>query len=274
MDSKQMTILLIEDNINDCNLFKNYVDSRNDVKFIGITDSDIEGFNYITKFSPDAIILDLELQKGSGNETSINLIEKLYNMNLHPKPKIIVTTVISSNTVYDYLHDKGIDLIFYKKHKNYSVENVINTLLLLNDYSEKNIPQNINFEKNTENTNIINTTNSPNIEKLINKELDLIGIGLHLQGRKYLFDAIYYIVNQDILNSDSKITVVQYLVSKYKRSNSTISRAMQNAILHAWRKSSIEDLETYYTAKINYETGIPTPTEFIYYYADKIKKLI
>ena len=47
---------------------------------------------------------------------------------------------------------------------------------------------------------------------------------------------------------------------------------MQNAILHAWRISSLEDLTTYYTARINYETGVPTPTELIYYYADKIKR--
>ena len=47
---------------------------------------------------------------------------------------------------------------------------------------------------------------------------------------------------------------------------------MQNAILSAWRKSSIEDLNQYYTAKINYETGVPTPTEFIYYYVKKIEK--
>ena len=64
------------------------------------------------------------------------------------------------------------------------------------------------------------------------------------------------------------------MTNKYKRSSSTISRAMQNAILHAWRRSSLEDLEKNYTAKINYETGIPTPTEFMYYYADKIKKAI
>ncbi len=66
--------------------------------------------------------------------------------------------------------------------------------------------------------------------------------------------------------------VGENLGGKYKRSTSTISRAMQNAILYAWRISAIEDLTTYYTAKINYETGVPTPTEFIYYYANKIKK--
>ena len=270
MNIKPMTLLLIEDNINDCNLFRKCVSTRNDVKFIGITDSDIVGLEYIIKYSPDAIILDLELQNGSGNDTSINLIDKLNSMLLDYKPKIIVTTVVASNTIYDYLHDKGVDLIFYKKHKNYSQENVINTLLLLNSYSEKSIPQKIY----NENKKSLNYDDSSKIENLINKELDLIGVGFHLQGRKYLYDAIYYIINQNYSNSEQKSTVVQYLVSKYKRSNSTISRAMQNAILHAWRKSSLEDLETHYTAKINYETGVPTPTEFIYYYADKIKKLI
>ena len=49
---------------------------------------------------------------------------------------------------------------------------------------------------------------------------------------------------------------------------------MQNAILHAWRITPIEDLSKYYTARVNYETGVPTPTELIYYYSNKIKKEI
>ena len=67
---------------------------------------------------------------------------------------------------------------------------------------------------------------------------------------------------------------MQYLVSVYKKSNSTISRAMQNAILHAWRVTPLEDLCTFYTARIDYERGVPTPTELIYYYAEKIRKEI
>ena len=87
----------------------------------------------------------------------------------------------------------------------------------------------------------------------MNNELDLIGISTHLKGRKYLYDAIMYLLSKD--SNDSRISINQYLIAKYKKSSSTISRAMQNAILHAWRISSIEDLETYYKAKINYETG-------------------
>ena len=47
---------------------------------------------------------------------------------------------------------------------------------------------------------------------------------------------------------------------------------MQNAILYAWRVSSLDDISEIYTARINHETGVPTPTEFIYFYADKVKK--
>ena len=44
------------------------------------------------------------------------------------------------------------------------------------------------------------------------------------------------------------------------------------AINNAWRSTSIDDLMMHYKARINYETGVPTPTEFIYYYKDKIKE--
>ena len=134
---------------------------------------------------------------------------------------------------------------------------------MLRQYKNSKL-QEINIESDKRDQEIISDK--------INEELDLIGISTHLQGRKYLHDAIQYVIENE--NENNKITVVQFLVNKYKKSNSTISRAMQNAILHAWRISAIEDLNTYYTARINYETGVPTPTEFIYYYSNKIKKLI
>lgn len=265
MSNKVLNIILIEDDKAECARFEKYIKARDDVNLIATTDSDIEGLELINKHLPDAIILDIELHNGTGNANSFDLIETLQKTKFSKRPKIVVNTVVSSNTVYDYLHDKGIDLIFYKKQQNYSIENVINTLVLLSGYSEDtSLTGNIVVEDTKE--------NEQKISNIINDELNLIGIGLHMQGRKYLHDAIYYLITNS--NGGEKISAVQYLVSKYKRASSTISRDMQNAILHAWRVSSLEDLETYYTAKINYETGVPTPTEFIYYYCDKIKKIL
>lgn len=259
MENKPMRLLLIEDDVNECNKFKKLEQEREDIKFIGITDSDIEGVKYVKMNMPEGIILDLELNKGKGNGNGFEFLNNIKKLNLSIVPKIVVTTNVCSTSVYDYLHANGVDLIFYKKQINYSVEKVINTLILLREYRE-------NFEEKTV------EQNDDNNEIILNKieaELDLIGIGTHLQGRKYLRDAILFLLTN---GSEEKVSIIQYLGEKYKKSHSTISRAMQNALLYAWRISSIEDLTEHYKAKINYETGVPTPTEFVYYYVDKIKK--
>lgn len=260
MENKPMKLLLIEDDENECNIYKTISKRRKDIELIGITASDVEGLKYVKDYMPEGIILDLELNKGNATGTGFNFIKELKKLKLNFMPKIIVTTNICSDSVYEFLHENGVEFIFYKKQNNYSQENVINTFLLIRGYKNGSIKI---PEELAENSKEI-------ISDKINKELDLVGVSTHLQGRKYLHDSILYIIENE--NSNHKITVIQYLVSKYKKSNSTISRAMQNAILHAWRISPLEDLNAYYTAKINYETGIPTPTEFIYYYADKIKK--
>ena len=46
---------------------------------------------------------------------------------------------------------------------------------------------------------------------------------------------------------------------------------MQNAINYAWGHTPIDDLMLYFTAKIASDKGVPTVTEFVYYYANKIK---
>lgn len=258
MENTPIKILLVEDDINECQIYKNIVKNRNEVQIVAITNSSTKAIEEYNIHMPDAVILDLELTDGEGS--GFEFIEAIKNEPKDKLPKIIVTTNVHSNTVYDYCHSNNIDFVFYKKQKNYSHENIINTLLLLRNYKTANKIINIDVGENKLEDVALNK---------INRELDLIGIGTHLHGRKYLCDAIYFIIKND---DDSKVSIVQHLVGKYKKSSSTISRAMQNAILHAWRITSIEDLSKYYTARINYETGVPTPTELIYYYANKIKR--
>ena len=260
MKNEPMKILLIEDDFNECNIYQNINSNRKDINIVAITNSSIKGIEYLNRYKPEAIILDLELNNGEGS--GFDFIERVKKQKNGNAFKIVITTNVYSDSVYDFLHRNKVDFIFCKKQSNYSQENVINTLLLLRDYKS---------DDTIIDTKIINENEEINISNLINKELDLIGVGNHLQGRKYLHDAIVFIIKNN--KNDNKTPIIQYLVNKYKKSNSTISRAMQNAILHAWRISPLEDLSNYYTARINYETGVPTPTEFIYYYADKIAKI-
>ena len=262
MEVKPMKILIIEDDINDCNNFITCIKNRKDIELVGLTDSDIEGLQYVKLKHPEGIVLDLELNNSTtGNADSLGFLSNLKKLNLRYDPIIIVTTHVNSKRTYDILHREGADLILYKDHPGYSAENVLNKFMSLRSVEPKKTVETIKQElEESENR----------ISECIYHELDLIGVTAKLKGRKYIHDAIFYLIE----NPNSDINVIQYLTKIYKKSGNTITNGIQNAIIHAWRVSSIEGLTTYYTARVNYETGIPTPMEFIYYYVDKIKKMI
>ncbi len=260
-DTSKMKILIIEDDIKDCNSFKEAVSIRNDIEIVGITDSDAEAMQYVKTKHPEGIVLDLELNNSlSGSTDSFQFLENLQKLNLKYEPIIIVTTHINSKRTYEILHRKGVELILYKDHPKYSTEHVLNCFINLRKMS------NNKTSSMTENTE----TEKEKISKLIESELELIGVTSKLKGREYIFDAILYLIE----NENNDTSVIQYLVKKYKKSSTTITNGIQNAIIHAWRITPIEDIEKYYTARVNYETGIPTPMEFIYYYVGKIKKML
>ena len=262
MEQKPMKILIIEDDINDCNGFINCVKNRKDIEIIAITDSDIEGLKYLKTKHPEGIVLDLELNNSSsGNTDSLSFLSNLKSLNLDYEPIVIVTTHVNSKRTYDILHRNGAELILYKDHPKYSADHVLNSFINLRTMTS--IPKDGKTQETT-------YDEENKISDIINNELDLIGINDKMVGREYIHDAILYLIQ----NENSNINVIQHLTKEYKKSGTTITNGIQNAIIHAWRVSPIEDLEKYYTARINYETGIPTPMEFIYYYVKKIKKMI
>ena len=257
MESNPMKLLIIEDDINDCNNFINCAKKRKDIEIVAVTDSDIEGLKYVKTKSPEGIVLDLELNNSvSGSMDSLDFLSELKKLRLNYEPIVIVTTHVNSKRTYQILHRNGVDLILYKDHPKYSANLVFNHFISL-----RQVPIEV-----TSVEDMIKDTRDK-ISDCINHELDLIGVTSNLKGRKYIHDAILYLIE----NEDSDI---KYLTTVYKKSETTITNGIKNAIYHAWRASPIEDLTRYYTARVNYETGIPTAMEFLYYYRDKVNDMI
>ena len=133
-----MKILIVEDDINECNNFLKCLKDRNDFELIAITDSDVEALNYVQLRHLDGIVLDIELNNStSGNTDSLEFLQTLNSLNLEYKPIIIVTTHINSQRTYEILHRYGVDIILYKNHPKYSCEHILNRLLILRDSSPK-----------------------------------------------------------------------------------------------------------------------------------------
>lgn len=108
MESKPMKILLIEDDINDCNNFINCVKSRKDVELVAVTDSDVDGLRYVQTKGPEGIVLDLELNNSTtGNTDSLDFLSNLKRLKLNYEPIVIVTTHVNSKRTYEYYIEVG-----------------------------------------------------------------------------------------------------------------------------------------------------------------------
>ena len=100
MNNVPMSILLVEDDINECKKYKEIITHRKDVKLINYTNSATKAIEICKKYKPEAIILDLELNDGEGN--GFEFIENIRKLNSSINPKIIVTTNVHSNSVYNF----------------------------------------------------------------------------------------------------------------------------------------------------------------------------
>ena len=258
MENKILNILIIEDDIAACQELRQYIEKIDDLKLVGITDDSGKGIELVKSALPDVIILDIELNRGTGN--GIIFLAKLNALNLSLRPYILITTNNSSNITYESARNLGADFIMSKHKPDYSAQYVIEFIRMI---------QHAILSRKPSNTEVLSEEDSyeknlPLYTRKVYRELDLIGISPKNIGYRYLADAILLLIK------DSSVNVYRELSETYKKSDASVERAMQNAINRAWRHSDIEELLAHYTARIRSEKGVPTTLEFVFYYANKI----
>jgi len=264
-NQKPMRLLLIEDDVGECIKFKDCANSRTDITFVGMTDSSAEGMKLLKTRLPEGVILDLQLVKGEGS--GLQFLIKLKEADLAFRPIVVVTTSNQSPLVYDHIENLGVDWIFCKKQKGYSTDFVVDTMLALRE--SLHIKQHVGTPGDRQ------SIESPEerrnrIYKRIDAELDLIGIRARFKGRAYLREGVYLQIHS------KKVTgaMIDQVAANHNITYSTTAKVMQTAIDNAWNNASIDELKVHYTARVNPKTGSPSASDFIHYYADKIRKTI
>jgi len=254
---QQLSILLVEDDMNACNELKHCIEQYEDIRLIGITDDSYEALNLVRAHLPNVVLLDLELHHGAGN--GLLFLDTLKKAPVEHLPYILVTTHNMSSVTLEEAKELGADFTLAKYERQYSAQYVIDTIQLMRSAILK---------KNTAITPLPELTPSQReqlITQRIQRDMDLIGINPKAIGYKYLVDSIRLTID------GANTNLARILAPKYGKSEKSIERAMQNAIKQAWVTNDIEDLLQYYTAKVRVDRGSPTLMEFVCYYASKIK---
>ncbi len=266
--TKEISILLLEDEPEECLAIENCISTQEQVTLIGCTSNVSEALELLKSNCPDAVIIDLELHKGGGN--GLQFLSAVKQLNMPTRPYLLVTTNNSSQTTHEAARNMGADFIMTKYESDYSAEYVIDFLLMMNGINGKLATTNSPAASNiipisAGKSKTSPTTDNIDLRIIVQEALNLVGISPKSVGYLYLTDAILI----KIYNHDANI--YNELGPKYKKSDASIERSMQYAINRAWRVNDPEDLLKYYTARIHSERGVPTIMEFVYFYATNLR---
>lgn len=254
----KLRILIVEDNPSACAAYMQHADNMEDISIVNITNSSNTALNNIKDYSPDAVILELELLQGAGN--GFDVLEGIHNLSLNRLPYILITTSNSSNITHNYARKLGADFILSKNQADYTDKMPLEFLCRMKSV----------IQSKPEYCDLIDMDvpyKSSSIKQYISAELGYIGIQPKAVGHKYLVDAILLLINN---SSD----IYKSLAEKYQKTEESIKRAMQYEICRAWKSCDTMQLMSHYKAHINSSKGVPTTTELIYYYADKIRAAV
>ena len=259
MDEK-LTILLVEDDPQICKeLIVEISKDAESFNLVGVTNNSGRALQYVCDTHPDAVLLDLELSEGS---EGIEFLKRLKSVEISRPPFVLVTTNNISTLTHKVAREYGADFIMTKNQEGYSAQSVVDFIKIARTVIISR-PKRETLTGGQESDELAERR----IQRRISHELDKVGISAKSVGYRYLIDAIMIIMKKPVQH------VCRIIGAKYNKTENSVERAMQNAINRAWANSDINDLLANYTARIKSSKGIPTITEFIFFYAQKLNNV-
>lgn len=259
-----MKILVLEDDLYEVKRLESAIKAIEEFELVAIVNSVKEALLYMSKEKVEALIVDIELNKGLGG-SGLDFLRELNQMDLIIRPLIFVTTRNESEAIHNACRAQNIDMIYYKSKEDYSPNIILNQFLTLRPYMSKAKV----FGKKSKIETEVDMKNR--VSELIKEELYLIGIPPQMKGFTYLYEAILYLLLKKDRND---LYYTKQLSEKFNVRKGGISTSIQDAINNAWRNTAEEDILENFTANISYNKGAPTPMQFIHYYVEKISRMI
>jgi two-component system response regulator (stage 0 sporulation protein A) len=251
MMKQKIKIVILEDNRNNREILRTYLDMQEDIEVVGTSGDGFSGLEIIKSVHPDVVILDMIMPQLDG----LGVLEQLNLAGLNPMPSVICLSAVGQEELIRRAVDLGAR---YYMVKPFDIEMMLRRI-------RETVKKPAAIEANPSG-NIKNE----NIEEKISNIFLTIGIPAHIKGYHYLREAIKMVVeDREIIN---KITKELYpgIASKFNTTPSKVERAIRHAIDVAWSRGRVENINQLFGYVVYRKNDKPTNGEFIALVADKL----
>ncbi len=239
--------------------YKWLIQNRETMRLVAETDCVNEAVFFLETLDIEALVLELELPKGSG----ILLLEKMQRLPIQ-KPFVIVVTNVVSKVIYDTIRNMGVDYICTKGDPEFSLEIPLSIIEISAPYRRGS--KHVKTIVETENPSTLQEI----YQRKIEDELFRLGFSNKMMGSIYCQSAILFVMMSEKRNVSMTKEVYPVIGAKFHVNERTIERGIRTTIEKVWTEQEVWRLRKFYPFAWNAESGRPTNSEFLHNMAKKI----
>ncbi|SNR86991.1 two-component system, response regulator, stage 0 sporulation protein A [Anaerovirgula multivorans] len=258
--SEKITVLIVDDNEDFCDILSEYLERQQDIEVIGVAQDGLKAIELITETAPDVVVLDIIMPHLDG----LGVLEKLNKMNLQKFPKVIILSAVGQDKITQRAIGLGAD---YYVIKPFDFEVFIDRIRqMTGGGSNSNLKKRLGGGSST---SLI--TNNTSLEAEITNIIHEIGVPAHIKGYLYLREAITMVVeNVELLSAVTK-ELYPSIAKRFNTTPSRVERAIRHAIEVAWSRGKVDTINNLFGYTVHNDKGKPTNSEFIAMVADKLR---
>lgn len=216
-----LNMLVIEDNITQCQQLVNFISSSiSNIRLYSMTFNGNDALNIIKKEKIDIILLDLILPGISG----IKILEYIEKNNLSNYKNSIIIVSGEANSHPELFRNPYIYACFQKPLNFNSIIQCLEKI--------------VNDEKHSREESLI--------KEKINKELNKLNYNFSYIGTKYLSECIYELYKRNISSFNLSKDIYPLIAKKYSTSNTNIKCNIFQATLNSYYDCEQNKLEKYF----------------------------
>lgn len=253
MLSRKIRVLVCDDNLQFCQLLREFVESQPDMELVGLAHQGLEVLDAIRNEEPDVVILDVVMPHLDG----LGVLEAMNEMSLPRRPRVVILSAFGQERLTQRMARLGAD---YYILKPFSLDILATRLRQLAEGDARAAEPRAT------------TGGGRDLDAEVTAMIQELGVPAHLKGYRYLREAILLVIDQaELLGSITK-GLYPRIARLYSSTPSRVERSIRHAIELAWTRGNQEALrELFGQAKLR-DRGKPTNSEFIAMVADRLRR--
>jgi two-component system response regulator (stage 0 sporulation protein A) len=246
---RRWKVLLADDNPSFLEMLASRINAEEDYEVICTASDGEETLEYIDRYSPDIVVLDIIMPRLDG----IAVQERIQEM--PAKPKIIIFTALGMDYVTRQALALGADAYFLKP---FNLDVFIKRLRLM--MGETREAQLIKSQKLTD----------EELNLRVGEMLHKLAVAPHLKGYRYLKQAIVGVIKDKGMLDSITYKIYPEIARIFNTTPTRAERAIRCAIENAWDRCRVETIEQIFGYTLNVNKDKPSNSEFIAMVADRV----